>query len=72
MSQQKRKAQTLNTIVVSCKVSGTTVKDVEKFIQTVCYSGKKEESLTEITVRLYEQITTKTSQSLPSDGKSMF
>ena len=57
---------------VSCKVSGTAVKDVEKFIQTVCYSGKKEESLTEITVRLYEQITTKTSQSLPPDGKSMF
>ena len=48
-----------------------TVKDVEKFIQTVCYSGQKEESLTEITVRLYEQRTTKTSQSVPSDGKSM-
>ena len=27
---------------VSCKVLGTAVKDVEKFIQTVCYSGKKE------------------------------
>ena len=38
----KRKAQTLNTIGVSCKVLGTAVKDVEKFIQTVCYSGKKE------------------------------
>ena len=38
----KRKGQTLNTIGVSCKVLGTAVKDVEKFIQTVCYSGKKE------------------------------
>ena len=68
---RKRKAQTLNTIGFSCKVSDTAVKDVEKFIQTVCYSGKKEESLTEITVGLYKQIKTKTSQSLPPDGKSM-
>ena len=48
-----------------------TVKDVEKFIQTVYYSGKKEESLTEIRVWLYKQINTKTSQSLPPDEKSM-
>ena len=41
MSHWKRKAQTLNTIGVSCKVLGTAGKDVEKFIQTVCYSGKK-------------------------------
>ena len=38
----KTKAQTLNTIGVSYKVLGTAFKDVEKFIQTVCYSGKKE------------------------------
>ena len=42
MSHWKRKAQTLNTIGVSCKVLGTAVKDVEKLIQGVCYSGKKE------------------------------
>ena len=47
------------------------VKDVEKFIQTVYYSRKKEESLTEIRVRLYKQIKTKTFQSLPPDEKSM-
>ena len=44
---------------------------VEKFIQTVCYSGKKEDSLTETRVRLYKQMNIKTSQSLPPDEKSM-
>ena len=45
---------------------------VEKFIQTVCYSGKKEDSLTEIRVRLYRQMNVKTSQSfLLPDEKSM-
>ena len=38
----KEKLRLLNTIGVSCKVSETAVKDVEKFIQTVCYSGKEE------------------------------
>ena len=67
----KEKLRLLNTIGVSWKVSDMAVKDVEKFIQTVCYSGKKEESLTEIRVRSYKQIKTKTSQSLPPDEKSM-
>ena len=44
---------------------------VERFIQTVCYSGKEEDSLTETRVRLYKQMNIKTSQSLPSDEKSM-
>ena len=35
---------------VSCKVSHAAVKDVKTFIDTVCYSGKEEESLTEIKV----------------------
>ena len=43
---------------------------VEKFIQTVCYSGKDEDSLTETRVRLYKQMNIKTSQSLPPDKKS--
>ena len=33
--------------------------------------SKKEESLTEVSVPLYKQIKTKTSQSLPPDGKSI-
>ena len=44
---------------------------VEKFIQTVYYSGKEEDSLTETRVRLYKQMNIKTSQSLPPDEKSM-
>ena len=32
----KEKLRFLNTISVSCKVSDTTAKDVEKFIQTLC------------------------------------
>ena len=31
----------------------SSFKDVEKFIQTVYYSGKEEQSLTETRVRLY-------------------
>ena len=57
----------LNTTGVSCKVSDTTVEDAEKFIQTVCYTEKEEESLTETTVRLYKQMKTKTSQFLPAN-----
>ena len=53
----------LNTIGVSCKVSDTTVKDVEKFVQIVCYSGNKEESLTEIRVRLYKNFSVLTTRS---------
>ena len=44
------KPKLLNTICISHKVSDTRVKDVEKFIQNVCYSGKEEESLTKPTV----------------------
>ena len=37
----KEKLRLLSTIGVSWKVSDMAVKDVEKFIQTVYYSGKK-------------------------------
>ena len=65
------KLRLLNPTSGSCKVSDTAVKDVKKFIQTICYSGKEEESLTETKVRLYEQMKTKTRLSLPLHGKSM-
>ena len=42
-------------------ISDTAVKDVEKCIQIVCYSRKKEESLTEVSVPLYKQIEKKLS-----------
>ena len=67
----KEKLRLLNTIVVSCKVSDTRIKNAEKFFQTVCYSGKEEESFTETRVRLYKQMKTKTSHSLLPDEKLM-
>ena len=44
---RKEKLRLLNTVGVSCKVSDTTIEDIEKFIQTVCYLGREQESLTE-------------------------
>ena len=44
---------------------------IEKFIQTVCYIEKEEDTLTDRRVRLYMQINIKTPQSLPLDEKSM-
>ena len=41
---------------------------VENLIQTVCYSGKEEDTLTD--TRVYKQMSIKT-QSLPRDKKSM-
>ena len=38
----KEKLRLLNTNGASCKVSETSVKDVEKFIESVRYSGKEE------------------------------
>ena len=61
------KKKLLNTISVLCKVSDTTVEDVEKFIQTVCYPGREEESFTETRVQLYSQMKRKTSRSLPPE-----
>ena len=55
----KEKLGLLNTIGVSCKFSDTTVRDVEKSIQTVCYPEKEEKSLTKTGVRLYKQMIIK-------------
>ena len=48
----EKKLRHLKTTGISCKVSVTAVKDVEKFIQTVCYSVKEEGNFTETRVRL--------------------
>ena len=40
---RKVKRRLLNRIGVSCKVSDTANKDIEKFIQNVSYFGKEEE-----------------------------
>ena len=44
---------------------------VENFVQTNCYSGKEEDTLTDTRVRLYKQMYMKTSQTLPPDEKSV-
>ena len=68
---QRKKLRLLNKIGVSWKVSEAVVKDVEKFIQTACCSGKEEKGVTETEVRLHKQTKTKTYQSLPPDKKLM-
>ena len=39
-----------------------TVGKVSKFIQTVCFHGMEDESVTEARVRIYKQLKMKTSQ----------
>ena len=41
----KEKPRLLNATEVLREVSGTIIKDIEKFIHTVCYFGKEEGSL---------------------------
>lgn len=66
---RREKLRLQNTVGVSCKVPDATDKDGEKFIQTVCYPGKEEKSLTETRVLPYKQMKTKNSHSLPLDKK---
>ena len=42
-----------------------------KFIQCICYDGKKMESLTELRMRLYKKMKTNSSQNMPSDKYSL-
>ena len=59
---------------VSCKVSDTTVKDVESLFKLFATLEKKK-SLTETRVQLkntFKQHNIKASQSLPPDEKAMF
>ena len=47
------------------------LQDVTKFIQTVMYSGKEDESLVSTRVCLCKAMKTKSSQALPSDSDSI-
>ena len=55
----------------SSVINHEIIQNVSKFIQTVCYSGFKDENLVETRVRLYRKMKTKTLQTLPPDPKSM-
>ena len=58
--------KTLNRTGVSCQVSETAVKDASLF-KLFAILKKKKRFLTKTMVRLYKQMKTKTSQSLPPD-----
>ena len=45
--------------------------EIFKFIQHICYDGKETESLTELRVRLYRKMKTKSSQNMPADKYSL-
>ena len=61
----------LQDIGVLSTINKKAVDKVSKFIQTMCYSGMEDESVTETRVRIYELLKMKNSQSIPSDKNSM-
>eukprot|EP00794_Sanderia_malayensis_P021307 gene21307-biopygen16343 len=61
----------LRSLGGSKELSMQSIKDVMVFVQTVMYSGRKDESYVDTRVRLYKAMKTKSSQSLPPDPDSM-
>ena len=51
--------------------SDSGIEDVQKFVQTVMYSGKGKESFVETRVRLYHKMKVKSSLSLFPDPHSL-
>ena len=45
--------------------------EIFKFIHRICYVGKETESLTELRVRLYRKLETKSSEKMPADKYSL-
>ena len=45
--------------------------EIFKFIQSICYEGKETESWTELRVRLYRKMKTKSSRNMPADKCSL-
>ena len=45
--------------------------EIFKFIQRICYDGNETESLTQLRVRLYTKMKTKSSQNMPADKYSL-
>ena len=45
--------------------------EILKFIQCICYDGQETESLTDLRVRLYRNMKTKSSQNMPADKYSL-
>ena len=67
----KENINLLLDIGVLSTINEKTVGKVSKFIQTMCYSGMEDESVTEKRVIIYKQLKTKTSHLIPLDENSM-
>ena len=67
----KEKMKLSQDVGVPSSINEKTFGKVSKFIQTMCYTGKEDESVKETRVRIYKQLKTKTSQSIPTDEQSM-
>eukprot|EP00794_Sanderia_malayensis_P017904 gene17904-19682_t len=53
------------------KVADATFHDVERFVQTIMYSGMAKESYLQTRIRLYQRLKTKSSAAIPPDPKSL-
>ena len=61
----------LGDIALPSTINEKAFGKVLKFLQTMCYSGMEDESVTETIVRIYKQLKTKTSQSILPDETSI-
>ena len=73
----KRVQENMSSLLHIKKLENSTVleegakSEIFKFIQRICYDGKETESLTELRVRLYRKMKTKSSQNMPADKYSL-
>ena len=73
----KRVQENMNSLLYIKKLENSTVleegvkSEFFKFIQCICYDGKETESLTELRVRLYRKMKTKSSQNMPAEKYSL-
>ena len=73
----KRAQENMNSFLYIKNLGNSTVleegakSEIFKSIQRICYDGKETESLTELRVRLYRKMKSKTSQNMPADKYSL-
>ena len=73
----KRIQEYMNSLLYIRNLGNLTVleegakSEILKFIQRICCDGKETESLTELRVRLYRKMKTKSSQNVPADKYSL-
>ena len=73
----KRAQENMNSLLYIKNLGNSTVleegtkNEIFKFIQRICYDRKETESLTDLTVRLYRKMKTKSFQNMPADKYSL-